>query len=216
MRELLVSDPEITIEHPTRNQSITENAIQVRGTTNIRSRKAQIEVDLRQRGNVTATVYIRQWNESSWNTTISIPDNVSGQHALTADVGRTAVGRQIIIQNLSGTTSKSLSADANGPKSASASRDRSGEENTQVEQARSETYTTPTPNITKEAVDAAKTSHDGGNHNSTGGTTMNSNAAKSTEVQMTTSIRTLSLTHIVMILVVGCVSIIGWIRSRKS
>ena len=218
MRELLVSDPEITIEHPTRNQSITENTIQVRGTTNIRSRNAQIEVDLRQRGNVTATAYIRQWNESSWNATISIPDNASGQYALTADIGRTAVGRRIMIQAPSGTTSNSPLADANAPTTPSANGDGSGEETTRAEQVRSETSTTPISNINKTPVDAAKTSHDDDNRDSTGDTSINSTTSKSTETQMTTSAstRTLSLTQVVMILIVGCVSIMGWIRSRKS
>ena len=216
MRELLVSDPEITIEHPTRNQSIADNTIQVRGTTNIRSENAQIEVDLRQRGNITADAYIRQWNESSWNTTISIPDNASGQYALTADIGRTAVGRRIMIQNPSGTTSNSLSADANALTTPSATGDGSGEETIQAEQVQRETRTTLTPNINKTPVDIAKTSHDD-NPNSTGNTTLDSNTTTSTETQTDTSAstRTLSLAQIVLILVIGCVSIMGWIRSQK-
>uniref|UniRef100_UPI0023F248E2 hypothetical protein n=1 Tax=Haloquadratum walsbyi TaxID=293091 RepID=UPI0023F248E2 len=216
MRELLVSDPEITIEHPTRNQSIADDTIQVRGTTNIRSENAQIEVDLRQRGNITADAYIRQWNESSWNTTISIPDNASGQHALTADIGRTAVGRRIMIQDPSGTTSNSLSTDANALTTPSATGDGSGEETTQAEQVQRETRTTLTPNGNKTPVDIAKTSHDD-NPNSTGNTTLDSNTITSTETQTNTSAstRTLSLAQIVLILVIGCVSIMGWIRSQK-
>nr|AKY04230.1 hypothetical protein [uncultured haloarchaeon] len=215
MRELLVSDPEITIEHPTRNQSIADDTIQVRGTTNIRSENAQIEVDLRQRGNITADAYIRQWNESSWNTTISIPNNASGQYALTADIGRTAVGRRIMIQDSSGTTSNSLSTDANALTTPSVAGDGSGEETTQAEQVQRES-TTLTPNANKTPVDIAKTSHDD-NPSSTGNTTLDSNMTTSTEAQTNTSAstRTLSLAQIILILAIGCVSIMGWIQSQK-
>jgi hypothetical protein len=172
---------EITIEHPTRNQSIADETIQLRGTTNIRSENARIEVDLRQRGNIIADAYIRQWNESSWNTTISISDNASGQHALTADIGRTAIGRRIMIQDPSGTTSNSLSTDANALTTPSATGDGSAEETTQAqaEQVQRES-TTLTPNANKTPIDIAKTSHDD-NPNSTGNTTLDSNTITSTE-----------------------------------
>ncbi len=105
MRELLVTDPTITINSPAGNQPLTGNTTQVRGTTNIPSGNTRIEVALRKRGTVTTDAYVRKWNEASWNTTVSIPDNASGTYTLTAETEESArSGRRIILRTARGSS----------------------------------------------------------------------------------------------------------------
>jgi major cell surface glycoprotein (TIGR04216 family) len=110
MRELLVTEPKVTINSPPRNQSITDDTIQARGTTNIRADNERIEIDLRKRGRVKADANVKNWDEASWNVTISIPDNVSGRHTLTADTENAPMsGKQIVIKRASQSTGGSTS-----------------------------------------------------------------------------------------------------------
>lgn len=97
--ELLITAPQIAIQTPAQGRSITDNAIQVRGTTNVRSEDSQIEIRLQKRGNVTANAYLSEWETESWNVTISVPTNASGRYALTADIDGEKTTNEVILTN---------------------------------------------------------------------------------------------------------------------
>jgi hypothetical protein len=97
--ELRITAPQIAIQTPAQGRSITDNTIQVRGTTNVRSKDSQIEIRLQKRGNVTANAYLSEWETESWNVTISVPTNASGRYALTADIDGEKTTNQVILTN---------------------------------------------------------------------------------------------------------------------
>ena len=112
-RELLVTNPEISIQTPTPGQSITDNTIQVRGRTNIRPVDSRIEVTLETRSNVIDNVYISQWETASWNTTISVPATASGRHIITASIDSKQTANQVMLANATRNTATAKSASVN-------------------------------------------------------------------------------------------------------
>jgi major cell surface glycoprotein (TIGR04216 family) len=194
-RELLVTTPRIVIQTPASGQSITGDTIQVRGTTNIRPQDSRIEVSLKKRGNVTTDVRTSQWKTASWNATISVPPNASGQYALTADVDGTKTAHRITVAQSGKNTIQSVSVNNNNTPVSSTST--STNINTDIQRRGS--------NITTESVTNGGTPARKSNNGINSNADVNTSAGANVE-QLWLS----QFGWVATVLIIGC--IIFWLR----